>query len=404
MAGALDPGSLNDPSQDVSSSSSPSLPDTSSSPDRHLVGGEEKGGNYDSKLLEVLVGEIFGVKTMGNGGSGSPQLETKKRKRDLELEATVAWLRDVALNPVDPAYVIPEREQEILNMRRQMFLKIDDVANLEDLPSFASLKKKKKAWYFSDERYKGKRRSERIARNFNIPAAHLASLRKRIGVGDLFQADVPDWLGPPSDEDRSNYRNDSDTARWLGTRLWPQEPVTKHRQKLPRRINDKPMPNYCRCITPGAIACVSYHVSVARNQLKFELSQAFSSLGFDLMGEEVENVFTRDQQMLFYSLERGIIPLSGPKGFWSTAFKHLNTVERRHLVSYFFNVYLLRRVGNQSRLGPASGIDSDEDNIDDDYEDESQVCNVGQKASSVIVQTSCSVSSSNRVHTTRKNP
>ncbi|KAJ3703382.1 hypothetical protein LUZ61_007087 [Rhynchospora tenuis] len=401
MAGALDPASLNDPSQDISSSSSPSLPDTSSSPDRHLI-GPDKEAHYNSKLLQVLVGEILGVKAMGNGNgdSGSPQLETKKRKR--ELEASVAWLRGVALNPVDPAYVIPEREQEILNMRRQMFLKIDDVANLEDLPSFTSLKKKKKAWHFSDERYKGKRRSERIARNFNIPAAHLASLRKRIGVGDLFQADVPDWSGPPSDEYRSNYRNDPDTARWLGTRLWPQKPVTKHRKKLPQHVNDKPMPNYCRCITPGAIACVSYHVSVARNQLKFELSQAFSALGLDLMGEEVEKVFTREQQMLFYSLERGIIPLSGPKGFWSTASKHLNTVVRRHLVSYFFNVYLLRRVGNQSRMGPASGIDSDEDIIDDEDEDESQVCNVGQK-DSVIVQASYAVPSSNRARMTRKN-
>ncbi|KAF3334107.1 AT-rich interactive domain-containing protein 2 [Carex littledalei] len=451
MAGALDPILQNNQSQDISS------------PDRHLH-GDEREAYYESKLLEALVDEIFSKK-MGNGGSDSPQLEAKKRKRELEetvkwlrgaavnpvdptyvirereqevlkmrremflkldgianledlpnfaslspkdgpplmetkkrkreLEKTVKWLRGTALNPVDPTYVIHKREQEVLKMRREMFLKMDDVANLEDLPNFDSLRKKKKAWHYSDEQYKGKRRSERIARNLNITAARLAILRKRIGVGDLFQADVPDWLGPLSDEDLANYRNDSDTSRWLGTHLWPQKPVTTQTrapQNLLRHVNDKLMPNYCRCIARGAVECVRYHVNVARSQLKSELGQAFRALGFDFMGEGVEKVFTREQQMLFYSLERGITPLSGPKGFWSTASNHLGTKERRHLVRYFFNVYLLRRVGNQSRLGPASAIDSDEDDMDDD-EDVEQVCYDSQKGSSVIVQASRYVSS-----------
>jgi hypothetical protein len=74
---------------------------------------------------------------MGNRGFDSPEMEAKKRKR--EMEETVRWLRGAALNPVDPFYVIREREQAVLKMRREMYLKIDDVANLEDLPNFASL-------------------------------------------------------------------------------------------------------------------------------------------------------------------------------------------------------------------------------------------------------------------------
>jgi DNA gyrase subunit B len=117
-------------------------------------------------------------------------------------------------------------------------------------------------------------------------------------------------------------------------------------------------------------------VCMARSQLKSELGQAFQALGFDSMGEEVSKIFTHEHQMLFDALERGISPLSGPKGFWSIVSRHLRTKESRHLVSYFFNVYLLRKVRNQSRSGPASVIDSDED-IDDD-EDEKQVCIDGQ--------------------------
>lgn len=123
MAGALDPILENNQSQDISS------------PDRHHHEGESEGC-YERKLLEALVDEIFSKK-MGNGGSDSPQLEAKKRKR--ELEETVKWLRGVAVNPVDPTYVIREREQEVLEMRREMFLKLDGIANPEDLPKFASL-------------------------------------------------------------------------------------------------------------------------------------------------------------------------------------------------------------------------------------------------------------------------
>lgn len=235
----------------------------------------------------------------------------------------------------------------------------------------------------SDERYKGKRRSERLARAFKIPAEHLARLHKRIGVGDQFQADVPDWSGPSSDEDLSNYRNDTANSNWLGTCLWPQRPVTapnKQHQNVLTHVSDKLMPNFCRCISTGSFACIRYHVSVARNQLKSELGRAFQALGFDLMGEEeVSKILTHEKQMLFDALERGITPLSGPKGFWSTASRHLKTKEHRHLVSYFFNVYLLRRVANQSRFGPKSAIDSDEDDIDDDDGDGEQVNNDGQR-------------------------
>jgi hypothetical protein len=101
------------------------------------------------------------------------------------------------------------------------------------------------------------------------------------------------------------------------------------------------------------------------------------------MGEEVSKIFTHEHQMLFDALERGITPLSGPKGFWSIVSRHLRTKERRHLVSYFFNVYLLRRIGNQSQSGPASVIDSDEDIYDD--EDEEQVCSDGQVQASFYV-------------------
>jgi hypothetical protein len=122
--------------QYISSSISSSFPYISFSLDSRIPGREQKD-HLDSKLLRVLVNDISSAKKMGNGGSDSPEMEAKKRKR--EMEETVRWLRGAALDPGDKESVIRQCKQAVLKMRREIYLKTDDVTNLEDLPNFASL-------------------------------------------------------------------------------------------------------------------------------------------------------------------------------------------------------------------------------------------------------------------------
>ncbi|KAJ3668891.1 hypothetical protein LUZ60_010841 [Juncus effusus] len=367
MAGALNPAPATN-----SVSSSPSLPDSGTSPDRPLAGAD-KAGLYDRKLLEELVDELSSVRKMATSPSSS--LETKKRKR--ELEQTVRWLRGVALNPGDPALVVRERERQILSARREMFVKIDDVEDLEELPDFASLRKKKKAWHFSDLRYKNKRRSERISKSFPLSlSSHLSILRKRIGIGRLFQAQIPSHSSPLS---LSSYNSDPNLTKYLGTPTWPVNSKTPTKNSKLRKSEK------CNCVEPGSVECVRRHVDQARTKLRSELGPAFYSWGFDSMGDYMSNAFlTRQEQLGFEKMESE----NSKKGFWRRMGEGME-MKRRDLVWYYFNVYLLRRVARMSRNRPGIEIDScdeDDDVMGDDGE--------GEDGSSVICRPECVVSSS----------
>ncbi|KAG6530975.1 hypothetical protein ZIOFF_004745 [Zingiber officinale] len=228
-----------------------------------------------------------------------------------------------------------------------------------------------------------KRRSERIAQNENENIRHLRTRRKRIGLGSNFQADVPAWMGPPSETSISSYNEDSDINKWVGFLTWPAQEID--REEFDKKFQGET--NCCACPSPGSIVCIRSHVSEARFKLKAELGQAFFDWGFDNTGEEVSESWTSEEQAWFDALKRR--ENESGTSVWQAIPTHFSSKSRRDLINYYFNVYLLRRMSIDSRLTPEY-INSDEENHDDEQEEDPKKKRVAVKKKAKFLKTHAS--------------
>lgn len=251
-----------------------------------------------------------------------------------------------------------------------------------ELPVFSILQKRKYRSHNNHaERQKGKgsmnmptRKSERLAKRMKLMTSVLLTQRKKIGVGEHFQAEVPDWTEPPSDE-LARYKNDPNISKMLGTRIWPPEGQVLQTDK---KIAGQGRMESCNCSYPGSFFCRQHHTDAARDQLRCELGRAFTEWRFDSMGEEVSKMWTREEQLKFNALER-LVPVMDHKTFWAVASKHLASKTRIELVRYYLNVFLMRRVLSQCRLNLLE-IDSDEDETEEEEdEDQSESTSTSQR-------------------------
>ncbi|KAK9280679.1 hypothetical protein L1049_014377 [Liquidambar formosana] len=172
--------------------------------------------------------------------------------------------------------------------------------------------------------------------------------RKRVPVGPFFQAKVPEWTGVALESD----------SKWLGTRIWPLE-RGENRSLIERDRIGKGRQDSCGCQFQGSVECVRFHIAEKRIRVKLELGSAFHRWKFDKMGEEVTLSWTKEEEKKFRAIVR-LNPPSLDKCFWDQMFKLFPTKSREDLVSYYFNVFLLRRRGYQNRSTP-NNIDSDDD-------------------------------------------
>ncbi|PIA54402.1 hypothetical protein AQUCO_00900744v1 [Aquilegia coerulea] len=189
------------------------------------------------------------------------------------------------------------------------------------------------------------------AKSCNMPRR---SGRTTIPISDRFQADLPKWIGP------NDPHYNLESSKWLGTQIWPIESgnIDTDMELIGKGRSD----SSCFCDYPDSTECIKHHIDEERHQLQSEIGDTFYSWGFDKMGEAVSESWTVQEQNTFKSLFNRKTTMS-KETFWRRAFKHLPFKSRENIVSYYFNVFVLRNVRMQTRLH-LSDIDSDDDEAD----------------------------------------
>ncbi|KAL2901265.1 AT-rich interactive domain-containing protein 2 [Bienertia sinuspersici] len=131
----------------------------------------------------------------------------------------------------------------------------------------------------------------------------------------------------------------------------------------------------CRCPDQGSIRCVQQHIAEARDKLRRTLGEdTFMELGFYDMGEVVAEKWSEEERHLFHEVVYSN-PASLGKNFWNVLSVVFPSRTRMEIVSYYFNVFMLRKRAQQNRCD-AMNIDSDNDEwqgSDDDGGDDGEV-------------------------------
>ncbi|WMV30881.1 hypothetical protein MTR67_024266 [Solanum verrucosum] len=356
---------------------------------------------YDKEHLKSVKGRESVSVLHGNGTDESLTKSTmveedcisRKRKRESYLDM-VKWVSEVAKNPCDLAIgTLPERSKwkdygtevvwkQVLLLRDEMLLKkdVDPCAQ----QSVWQIKQKMHPSMYDENSGSGRLRcSQRVlSAKDHLKKRHALQFsaspssshndedqadvltgssaesaigfwwkqrRKRIPVGPQFQADIPESI-------EEIYESDS---KWLGTGIWPLGKREKKRALVDRGPIGKGRQDICSCNTRGSYDCVKFHISEKRRKLKIDLGSAYSEWKFDSIGEEVALSWSREEEHKFQDIVKSN-PLSEEKSFWNEVFKFFPNKSRESLVSYYFNVFLLRRRANQNRTN-AGNIDSDDD-------------------------------------------
>lgn len=310
------------------------------------------------KRIEALVYRL--LMEMVSTGSRDRDLG-RKRKIDRGVREMLALLKCAAVDPCDQALADREWKLKVLGARKAMFLRLADVADAKDFPYL----KKQKTQKFLSATKDGLdsccilnnpiRRSQRTLLklgNSELP-------RKRVPIGPTFQADIPDWTDPTNKEDVSDENDELNNSRWLGTQTWPIEGCDRQSRK---ELIGKRKAYSCNCTVRGSVECVKFHVNMARLHLKSDLGSAFFSLGFADMGEEVSRSWTQEEQMKFDDLVRQN-PSSEGKGFWEPALEYFTSKRKQDIVSFYFNVFLLRWMSIRTRLGDQIVDSSDDESL-----------------------------------------
>ncbi|KAF5940927.1 hypothetical protein HYC85_022094 [Camellia sinensis] len=189
----------------------------------------------------------------------------------------------------------------------------------------------------------------RSIRLLNFIGDHLQ--RMIVPVGPRFQADVPEWTGPPKKENLNGQDADSENSRWLGTQIWPLKGRTTETTK---QAVGEGRSSSCTCVSPGSIDCTKRHVLEERLILRSDLGPAFLSWKFDEMGEEVSKSWTLKEQERYESLVK-MYPLSNRKNFLKHALKSFPSKGKESILRYYFNVFIPRRMSLQTRPSLTQG-------------------------------------------------
>lgn len=196
--------------------------------------------------------------------------------------------------------------------------------------------------------------------------------RKPVSIGPEHQAFVPEWDLQVSNAS-SNQLDKSDSqaahAQSSGSLISAEDDFENLMGTCVIPLPElEASSNYCcegtqgdcSCLDGGSIKCVRQHIAEARQKLRENLGEEiFEELGFCEMGEEVAKKWTEEEEQAFH----GVVlsnPASLGKNFWDHLSAVFQSRTKKELVSYYFNVFILRKRAEQNRFD-ALNIDSDND-------------------------------------------
>lgn len=174
--------------------------------------------------------------------------------------------------------------------------------------------------------------------------------RKPVPIGPNHQAELPECrpFGGRTEEGES--------VKWIKNVVVPR-PGTDASSLVLEPVHCKAG---CDCLDEGSINCVKKHVREAREKLKGAVgADTFRELGLYDMGEEVASRWTEEEEHLFQQVVSSN-PASLRRNFWDELPLVFPSKSSKELVSYYFNVFMLRKRAEQNRFDPVN-IDSDDD-------------------------------------------
>lgn len=203
------------------------------------------------------------------------------------------------------------------------------------------------------------------------------SARKQVPIGPNHQANIPVW----------NTQKDEDTETITGTCIIP---LSDSNLSSPDFNKPGAGRRDCSCLDKGSVLCVQQHITEARDKLKKTLGhEIYVQLGFYEMGEEVACKWSEEEEQVFHEIVFSN-PVSYGKRFWTCLSMMFPSRTKRELVSYYFNVFMLRRRAAQNRC-TLLDIDSDDDEWHGSNEDSFKVvCTEDDEEDSVIEDDSSS--------------
>ncbi|KAL9242676.1 hypothetical protein vseg_016655 [Gypsophila vaccaria] len=176
--------------------------------------------------------------------------------------------------------------------------------------------------------------------------------RKQVPIGSEHQAEIPSW-GENSSEENSDVCGVNKDGICILQNLDIQ-PLAHCGSKVGAGRID------CQCQDQGSIRCVQLHISEARDKLRRVLGQdTFLELGFNDMGEVVADKWANEEEQLFLKVVYSN-PVSSGKNFWNALSATFPSRTKMEIVSYYFNVFMLRKRAEQNRCDGMT-IDSDND-------------------------------------------
>lgn len=186
------------------------------------------------------------------------------------------------------------------------------------------------------------------------------SPRKPVPIGSDYQADIPECVKEQV-RDQSGDAIDHDEGQVTGKCVIPMPDCETEVCKTGKGRKE------CICLDKGSIRCVQQHIMENREDLFETIGyERCLNIGVCEMGEEVAGKLTEDEEDLFHEIVYSN-PASLDRDFW----KHLKSAfpsrTMKELVSYYFNVFILRRRAVQNR-SKSLDVDSDDDEWQVEYD------------------------------------